>query len=343
MLRITENADITRHTTFGIKARARQFVTFDTADDLVAFFSANPSVEFLALGGGSNMLFVNGCYDGVLLHSTDKAVAVSEPDGDGLVTVTAAAGCVLDELCSLTASRGLWGLENLSGIPGTIGGAAVQNVGAYGTELKDCASEVICFDTTSLKEVTFPVEQGGYGYRASMFKHTQPAGRYIVMGVVFKLSVNPRPNLDYAALAKMFAESDSATLTPMQLREAVVGLRDSKLPSPEKTGSAGSFFKNPVVTKKFHDDMCRRLNIDVPGHVTPTGEVKLSAAWLIDHAGCKPLTCGGAALWQSQPLVLVNATGNATGHEVVELERMVCERVNDRFGVNLSPEVIHVS
>lgn len=342
MLKIIPDADITALTTFGIHATVRELVLFDSADDLLEYFSTRRPEKFLALGGGSNMLFVNGRYDGALLRCTDDAVSFSPAGEDGTVMMCAMAGCTLDNLCRQAADRGLWGLENLSGIPGTIGGAAVQNVGAYGMELKDCAHEVTCFDTILMRQVTFTADECRYGYRDSIFKHTEPAGRFIVLSVTCRLSTITAPRLGYAALATRFGTADPATLTPALLREAVISLRDSKLPNPAVTGSAGSFFKNPVVSASMHRDICLRLNIDIPGHVTPSGEVKLSAAWLIDHAGCKPLAYGGAALWQQQPLVIVNASGNATGHDILELEKAVVRQVMEAFSVELSPEVVHI-
>lgn len=342
MLQIIHDADITPLTTFGIHATARELVLFDSTEDLRRYFTDRRPGPLLALGGGSNMLFVNGRYDGTLLHCADRSFAFSDPDADGWVTLRAGAGCELDTLCREAADRGLWGLENLSGIPGTAGGAAVQNVGAYGTELKDCAVAVTCFDTVDMREVIFSADECRYGYRDSIFKHAEPAGRYIVTSVACRLSTQGAPRLGYAALAKLFADTAPDALTPGKLREAVIALRDSKLPAPSVTGSAGSFFKNPVVSASCLHDMRRRMNIDIPGHVTPSGDVKLSAAWLIDHAGCKPLTCGGAALWPSQPLVLVNASGSATGHDVAALEKAVIDRVRATFGVELSPEVVHV-
>lgn len=342
MLKTIPDADITALTTFGIRATARELVLFDSADDLREYFSSSRPDRFMALGGGSNMLFVNGHYDGALLHCTDRSFSFSTPDPAGAVILTAGAGCTLDTLCLESTARSLWGLENLSGIPGTIGGAAVQNVGAYGMELKECATEVTCFDTQTMRVVKFSAADCRYGYRDSMFKHTSPAARFVVTEVKCRLSAIPAPRLGYAALEKLFHDAAPEVLTPSALRQAVINLRDSKLPDPDRTGSAGSFFKNPVVTAEFHRNMSQRLNIDIPGHVTPSGEVKLSAAWLIDHAGCKPFTCGGAALWQQQPLVIVNASGHASGQDVLTLEKTVVNRVKETFGVELTPEVVHI-
>ena len=288
------------------------------------------------------MLFTTGKFNGTVLHCTDRTITIGQPDADGNVEVTAAAGCVLDNLCAITCAHGLWGLENLSGIPGEIGGAAVQNVGAYGTEFKDVVAEVHCFDTEKGEFRTLDNASCLYGYRDSMFKHLPHPGSMVVTAVTLKLSTNPAPKLDYAALAAAFGGTERQSLTPGMLREAVIKLRDSKLPAPSKVGSAGSFFKNPVVDAVFYEQLKQQVNKPVPGHVLPTRDVKLSAAWLIDNAGCKQFTCGGAGVWPTQPLVLVNATGNATGADVVALENAIRKTVMERFGVDLEPEVIHI-
>ena len=328
-------------TTFGLPAECGRLIEYDTIDDLRTLFADGLLRDALPIGGGSNLLFTTGRYEGTILHCTGRNVAIGKPEASGAVEVKAEAGCILDGLCDLTCRESLWGLENLSGIPGEIGGAAVQNVGAYGTEFKDVAASVRCFDTTTGETISLTNEECRYGYRDSVFKHL-PTGKLIVTDVTMHLSSSPHPRLDYAALATKFGHMGPATLTPVMLREAVISLRDGKLPSPALTGSAGSFFKNPVVSRDFHTEMQTRLNRNVPGHVLPSGEVKLSAAWLIDNAGCKSFKCGAAGVWQSQPLVLVNTDGTATGHDVVELENRIRHAVMEQFGIDLLPEVIHI-
>lgn len=329
-------------TTFGLPAECGRLVEYDTEADLVQLHAEGVLADALHLGGGSNMLFTSGGYAGTVLHSRNRAVEIALPDAEGFVTVTAGAGTTLDDLCALTCARGLWGLENLSGIPGEIGGAAVQNVGAYGTEFKDVAVSLRCFDTVAGTPVVLTADECRYGYRDSLFKHLPVAGSLIVVAATLRLSTLPAPRLGYAALAQRFADRDPATLTPAMLREEVIALRNGKLPSPTLVGSAGSFFKNPVVSAEEHQRLQQLVNQPVPGHVTSTGEVKLSAAWLIDRAGCKGMTHGGAAVWHQQPLVLVNATGTATGSDVTTLEEMVRSAVAERFGVELTSEVIHI-
>lgn len=338
MIEITEGFDLTRMTTFGLTVECGRLIEYDTADDLKQLQARGELRGVLPIGGGSNLLFTSARFDGTVLHNRSKAVSFE--DRDDSVICHAAAGVTLDDLCRITAEQGLWGMENLSGIPGEMGGAAVQNVGAYGTEFKDLAFEVHCFDTVAGEERTLTAADCRYGYRDSKFKHLKTPSQLIVYAVTLVLSRTKGPNMEYAALKNLFPDTEN--LTPMMMRNAVIGLRDAKLPSPSKVGSAGSFFKNPVVSAELFDAIRQKANKPVSAHVMQTGEVKISAAWLIDNAGCKPLTAGGAALWQQQPLVLVNATGHATSADVLTLEKAVIERVRNRFGIELTPEVIHI-
>lgn len=328
-------------TTFGLKAECGRFIEYDSDSDLLALWNDGLLRDAMHIGGGSNLLFTDGHSERTIIHCRNNSFSLSDPDNNGHVTLRAASGCVVDNLCAITAARSLWGMENLSGIPGEIGGAAVQNVGAYGTEFCDLALNVDVFDTVNGKFSTIPAEDCRYGYRDSVFKHTAP-GRYIITGATLCLSVEPNPRMGYAALKEAVSNTPSEAVTPALIRGIVISLRDSKLPSPAVTGSAGSFFKNPVIPADEYDMICRNVNRVIPAHITPAGYAKISAAWLIDNSGCKPLKCGGAALWQQQPLVIVNATGNATGSDVVSLEQMVRKRVFDTFGIDLMPEVIHI-
>lgn len=331
-------------TTFGLKAECGRFIQYDDAHcDLPALLRKGVfDGKFMHLGGGSNLLFTTGHYDGTVLHNASAEYSFSEDLATGDILLKADAGCVLDDLCRISCKHSLWGLENLSGIPGQLGGAAVQNVGAYGVELKDVALSVEIFDILSGQFRYIPTEKCGYGYRDSLFKHLHTPGSMIVTGVELRLTTTPSPRLGYVALKQKFGETPTENLTPMMLREAVMKLRDEKLPDPSVTGSAGSFFMNPVVSSKQHEFMQQKQGMEIPGHATASGDIKLSAAWLIDHSDCKPLTFGGAALWQKQPLVLVNATGQATGEDVVNLERAIQHRVHEQFGVWLTPETVHI-
>lgn len=341
MIRIHTDFNLTPLTTFGLPAGCGRFIEFENADDLRQLHCQGELDRVLPIGGGSNLLFTRPFFNGTVIHCTADRPTFTPADPD-TVLCHAPAGVTLDRLCAQTCEMGLWGLENLSGIPGEIAGASVQNVGAYGTEFTDVVVEVETFDTLTGTTRTFTREECRYGYRDSAFKHSPLAGHTIVLGATIALSRTPRPRLNYAGLASRVNDIPMEQLTPSLLRREVLALRDSKLPDPAETGSAGSFFKNPVISGAEYDSLRSRLNIDLPGHVLNSGDVKLSAAWLIDHAGCKQLTCGGAALWPSQPLVLVNATGKATGADVTGLENLVIRQVHEKFGIRLSAEVVHI-
>lgn len=341
MIKIHKDFNLTPLTTFGLPAGCGRFIEFENADDLRELHRHGELAGALPIGGGSNLLFTRPFFNGTVVHCTADQPTFTPMDTD-TVLCHAPAGVTLDKLCAQTCGMGLWGLENLSGIPGEIGGASVQNVGAYGTEFTDVVVEVETFDTLTGTTRTFTREECHYGYRDSAFKHSPLLGHTIVLGATIALSRMPRPRLGYTGLAARFDSVPVQQLTPALLRREVLALRDSKLPDPARTGSAGSFFKNPVISGDEYNSLRSRLNIDLPGHVLNSGDVKLSAAWLIDHAGCKQLTCGGAALWPSQPLVLINATGHATGADVTGLENLVIQRVHEKFGIRLSAEVVHI-
>lgn len=364
MISIKENIDLRKMTTFGLTAVCDRLIEFsDPETDLPQLDREGMLDHALLLGGGSNLLFTTPECGLTVIHPVNDSVTITRQP-NGLATVTADAGTVLDDLCRLTSEQNLWGLENLSGIPGHIGGASVQNVGAYGTEFGDIVDTLTCYSCKQHRFVTLSAADCHYGYRDSIFKHLPSGENLIVCRATLKLNQAPTPRLSYKGLYELLRLRHSLPgentpeenirelihdgLTPAEVRETVISLRDSKLPDPSKTGSAGSFFKNPVIGPAQLDELrsiwekSGHSAAPLPYHLLPDGKVKLSAAWLIDKAGCKPLTCGGAALWQSQPLVLVNMSGQASGQDIVKLEEAVISRVREMFGVTLIPEVIHI-
>lgn len=354
MIETTENSDIRKMTTFGLPAECGRLIVYDNVNDLAEMKRSGMLANgFFCLGGGSNLLFTTGRYDGTVIHHRKPAETYTVRSTDARFTIIdTPAGTILDDLCRDLAAVYLWGTENLSGIPGAIGGAAVQNAGAYGAEMKDVVERVTCFDVETAETRVFSREECSFGYRDSVFKQPDIRKRFIITGVTLKLSNLPSPNFSYAALAKAFDTVAADEITPRLIREAVIAMRDSKLPDPRSTGSAGSFFRNPVVSTGTLEDvnsrwssMCEANGLpmtSMPFFPAGDGAFKLSAAWLIDRAGGKKLTSGGAAVWPTQPLVIVNATGTATGNDVVTLEKEIQSAVRRTFGVDLHPEVIHV-
>ena len=331
--------------TFGMKVKARCFIEYDSVADLVDIDFEELARPVLHIGGGSNLLFTDD-FKGTVLHSKiDFIEIIGECENKVLVSV--GAGVVFDDFCAWAAKEGLWGVENLSYIPGEVGASAVQNIGAYGVEVKDVIRRVYCYDTVEEEFVNFSVEECGYGYRDSIFKDPEVKGRYVVTHVVFALSREAMPKLDYGHLAEAVADMQ-LSVTPALIRKVIIKIRKEKLPEPSVMGSAGSFFKNPVIAA---DHFARveavakaehGLDYKVPHYDLPDGMVKVPAAWLIEQCGWKGRRSGGAAVWEKQPLVIVNYTGEAYPEEIVGLEKRIIASVKSKFDIELHPEVEHI-
>ena len=354
MIKTEYHKDLTRLNTFGMKVKTRCFIEYDSVADLVDIEFDQLARPVLHIGGGSNLLFTDD-FKGTVLHSKIDFIEVLDScDGaaeDGPVLVSVGAGVVFDDFCDWAAKEGLWGVENLSYIPGEVGASAVQNIGAYGVEVKDVIHKVYCYDTVEEEFVSFSFEECGYGYRDSIFKKPEVKGRYIVTHVVFALSREPKPRLDYGHLASAVAEATSdgeQRITPSLIRKVIIRIRKEKLPEPSVMGSAGSFFKNPVISmehfRKIEAAAKAECGADcrVPHYDLPDGTVKVPAAWMIEQCGWKGKRSGGAAVWEKQPLVIVNYTGEAYPEEIIGLERRIIGSVKQKFGVELHPEVEHI-
>lgn len=377
--------------TFGMRVKAAAYAEWGNEDALRELLKDSSLPRpFLFVGAGSNLLF-RGDFPGTVLHSAMKYIRIlSDADSDVSAStascetehslsggagsdllIEVGSGVVFDDFCEWAADRNLWGIENLSHIPGEVGASAVQNVGAYGVEAKDVIVRVNCIELATGKSVSFDNSECGYGYRASNFK-TLWKGRYAVTSVVFRLSSVPKPKLDYGHLRsavetelKGNSSADSRdvssaaspasgdALTPSLIRRVVTGIRRQKLPEPSELGSAGSFFKNPVIPQaQFNRILAdfRELNgpeATVPHYLVkqPDGAapmVKVPAAWMIEQCGWKGRQVGNVACYAKQPLVIVNLTGQASPDEVIALENEVISSVRTRFGVELHPEVEHI-
>lgn len=336
MVRIDDNKDLTNLNTFGMKVSCRCFLEYDTMEDLFRIDFDSLPKPVIHIGGGSNLLFT-GDFPGTVVHSCLRFLRTVGDDGDDIL-VEAGAGVSFDEFVDWACSMGYWGAENLSLIPGEVGAAAVQNIGAYGVEAKDIIVRVNCFDITTRDMVVFENKDCRYGYRTSFFKEEDNKGRYIITEVLFRLTREYSPKLDYGGIRTALAGKDIHL--PGDVRRAVIDIRRSKLPDPEVIGSAGSFFKNPVVSREHFDRICASEG-DVP-HFDQENGVKIPAAWMIDRCGFKGRVLGGAAVYEKQPLVIVNNSGEASPQEIIALERSIIEAVKDRFGIELHPEVEHI-
>ena len=340
MIEERHNFSLKAMNTFGMDVSCGVFIEYDNEEDLLNIdFNALVKPVF-HIGGGSNVLF-SGNFPGTVLHSAIKFLRTlpenAEPEGD-TVLVAAGAGVKMDSICGWAAENGLWGIENLSLIPGEIGAAAVQNIGAYGSEISQAIHSVRCYDTVECRFLTLLPEDCGYGYRDSFFKHC--GGRYIITEVVLALTKSFSPQLGYGNV-RQTAEAMLApgeVLTPLKIREAVISIRNGKLPDPADVGSAGSFFKNPVVSGETFAALLRDHG-ELPHYDLPDGNVKIPAGWLVEQCGWKGRTIGNAGVYPKQALVLTNATGKASPEEIIALKDLIIKSVSDRFGISLVPEV----
>ena len=366
MYKLSSDKDLSRLNTFGMKVRAERYIEYDDPSDLEKIPWGSLPKPFLHIGEGSNLLFT-GNFPGTVVRSKVDGIEVLEKFSAGdEVFVRVGAGVSFDDFCHWAARKGLWGVENLSAIPGTVGASPVQNIGAYGVEAADVIQSVECYDFLDRKFIVISAQDCEFAYRDSFFKHNR--GRYIVCRVLFRLTAQFSPQLEYGALRAevernvenssvladpynpLFGKDASWTmpLDVMLVRSTVIAIREAKLPDPARIGSAGSFFKNPVVSAQDYAKVLEKVRAErgagaeVPHYDLPDSTVKIPAAFLIDFCGFKGYALGGAAVWSRQPLVIVNATGKATPQDVLRLEKLIVDTVKEKFNVELSPEVDHI-
>ena len=343
---IESNKDLTSLTTFGIPVRARWYAEYSSEKELLwlsrqeEFTSGN----VLHIGGGSNLLFLHD-YDGLVLRSAIRDI-VRYDKSESVSYVIAGAGVKWTDFVDFCLQQNLAGAENLAGIPGDVGAAPVQNVGAYGVEAADIIAGITCFDTFTRSVVRIAPEDCAFAYRDSKFKN-EWKGRYFVLKVAFRLVPGGMPqHLEYGPL-KSLSERLGRMPSIREVAEEVISIRNSKLPDPAVIGSAGSFFKNPEIRKRYHQELEELSGIKIPCHTLPPDpesgveRVKLNAAWLIDQAGLKGTRIGGAQVYPQQPLVIVN-TGNATAEDVEKLASLVERQVRRKFYIHLFREVNYI-
>ena len=333
-----ENYSLLKHNTFGIDVRAALFVEYNTTNELQTFLRSDDFVRherFLHIGSGSNLLF-GADYEGIVLHSAIHDLEVISETNDH-VWVRVGAGYLWDDFVSYCVEHGWGGAENLSIIPGEVGASAVQNIGAYGVEVRDIIEHVEAMALDGTKR-TFTNEECQYGYRDSIFKR-ELRGQYIITHVVYRLTKNPAFRLDYGDLRAHVEAHGAPTLKTV--RDAVIAIRESKLPDPQVLGNAGSFFTNPVVPHELYNTLKKQYP-NIPSYPIDDTYVKVPAGWLIDSIGWKGKALGRAAVHDRQALVLVNL-GGATGQEIMALAERISEEVYSKYGIRITPEVNFIS
>ncbi len=333
-MRFEEHKSLKAFNTFGLEAFAKYFIEINNVKDLELVFKdpVYSSNKKLILGGGSNILFTKD-FDGLVIKNNIKGIEIIDANEN---IVKAGAGENWHEFVMFCIEKGLGGIENLSLIPGCVGASPMQNIGAYGVEIKDVFHELRAFDMTSGEIKTFSKEECEFGYRESVFKH-KFKDRYLIVDVSFKLSKDHKLSTHYGAindeLKKMGIEKPSIK----DVSNAVIAIRQSKLPDPKEIGNAGSFFKNPEVSAEKYKSLKQEFDALV-AYPLENGNYKLAAGWLIEQSGLKGFEMNGAAVHNKQALVLVNKN-NTTGQNIFQLSDYVLSKVFDKFGVKLEREV----
>ena len=331
-MKIIDNCPLKERHTFGMDVMADRLIEFANEDELKSALTGAVK-PLLFMGGGSNLLFLNN-YSGTVLHSVIDNINIVAED-DNSVSVRVGSGVVWDDFVAYCVEKGWWGVENLSLIPGEVGASAVQNIGAYGVEVKDVLQSIEAISVDDLSKRIFTNAECNYAYRDSIFKKSLK-GKYVITYVTYRLSKKANPNIGYGALKSVLAENPSLK----EIRDAIIAVRNSKLPDPKVYGNAGSFFMNPVIPMEQFVALQSRYP-DIPSYPASDGYIKVPAGWLIEKSGWKGKSLGNAAVYEKQALVLINR-GGATGMEVKHLADTVIADVQKIFGITLHAEVNYI-
>ncbi len=332
-MKVFSDFDLTAYNTFGIMARAEFFSAIQSIDELPALNDRFRKENKLVLGGGSNLLLTKNLA-GIVLHNRIPGISVFEEDDTG-VFLQAGAGVVWHDLVMYAVKNGWGGLENLSLIPGKVGAAPIQNIGAYGVELCDVFECLEAFHLESGEVHLFRKSDCAFGYRNSVFKN-KFRGQYVILNLTVRLKKSPEFKIEYGAIRHQLSKMNVSQLSVKAISEAVIEIRRNKLPDPTVIGNAGSFFKNPVVDSDTFHSIQNRFP-DVPHYLSGVN-YKIPAAWLIEQCGFKGLRVGNTGCFEKQPLVIVNY-GNATGQEIFNFSENIINKVHDRFAITLEREV----
>ncbi len=336
---IKKNISLKPHNTFGVEVKANYFAEYQTVEQLKKILSSwqqtDNSQKILHIGSGSNLLFIKD-FEGLILHSKIDKIEILEED-DKQVKLRVGAGVVWDDFVEYCVEKKWVGVENLSLIFGEVGAGAVQNIGAYGVEIKDVIKEVETLEISTLKKKVFSKKECQYDYRKSIFK-AEKKGQYIVTHVILQLSKEPNFTLHYSNLKENVQKKGEINL--QNIRQTVIEIRESKLPNPEKIGNAGSFFMNPMIDKEKFNKLKSKYE-SIPSYPIDDERVKIPAGWLIEKAGLKGEKVGNVGVHKKQALVIVNY-GNATGLEIKSMADNVQKVVKNKFDILLQPEVNYI-
>lgn len=335
---LQRNVNLAPFTTFAVEAKTAYFASFTTIEELKKLLSEVKDRKLLILGGGSNILFRNN-FDGVTLHNKIQGISTVKED-ENYIVLKVGAGEVWHDFVLYTLSKGWGGVENLSLIPGSVGASPMQNIGAYGVEIKDVFESLEAVEISSGELRTFSHEECQFGYRESVFKKSLK-DKYVITSVSYRLSKHPVLNTSYGAIENELKSMGILHPTIQDVSKAVIAIRQSKLPDPKEIGNAGSFFKNPIISLS-HFEKLKKDYPEIPSYKVSEVEVKVPAGWLIDKAGWKGKTIQNYGVHKKQALVLVNY-GKASGEDIYELSEKIIKDIQLRYGILLEREVNIIS
>ncbi|MEN9743935.1 MAG: UDP-N-acetylmuramate dehydrogenase [Bacteroidota bacterium] len=329
-----DNQNLQAYNTFGIAINAKRFGRFSNIQELASQLQDNSNLPLLILGGGSNVLFTED-YDGLVLRNEIKGIEVCKED-DQHIWIKAGAGEVWHDFVCFCIEHNWAGLENLSLIPGSVGASPMQNIGAYGVEIKDVFAELSAYHLETGAIHTFDKEACAFGYRESVFKR-KFKNQYVILDVTYKLAKKANLQTTYGAIQQELEKEGITQPSIQDVSKAVIAIRQSKLPDPKVLGNAGSFFKNPVISREQFEAIKAQYP-NIANYPVSESEIKLAAGWLIENAGLKGYKQGTCGVHEKQALVLVNY-GNSTGQEILDLSTFIIEKIQHQFGVTLEREV----
>ena len=331
------NFNLKSYNSFGFNAVAKYFAEINEIQELEELIHSElfKNEKHLILSGGNNVLFQEECFDGIVIHINTKGIEILR-EAENEVVVRAQAGKDWPEFVRKMVAMSLYGVENLAHIPGKVGATPVQNIGAYGMELKDSFLQCEAFELTTGNKRVFTKDECRFGYRNSIFKN-ELKGQYVITSVDFLLKKNAPLHLDYGNIKAYLSEHSIEAPTLQQLHDAICAIRNAKLPDVKQIGNAGSFFKNPVISAEQFEAL-QKSYPNIPHYPDAEGKVKIPAGWLIEQAGWKGWRNEHVGVYEKQALVLVHY-GGGTGHDIVKLARKIQDSVEAKFGIRISPEV----